>query len=200
MIARYTRPEMGRIFSDENRFAQWLDVELAASEALAETGEVPAAAAKALRAHAGFDRSHARVRLPAFFEVCGVERPKTFAVRHRRREIFRRVVRRRDARTDDNIGSSSRLIRDLIVDRHGEKIRAHATRDAKLLEDAYVDVDVACCIERIETCGDATIPHGKIIRIEQALRLIGVRDAQIHARLGDDLDRTPHANRRAVTS
>ncbi len=55
MIARYTRPEMGRIFSDENRFAQWLEVELAASEALAETGEVPAAAAKALRAHAGFD-------------------------------------------------------------------------------------------------------------------------------------------------
>ena len=41
MIARYTRPEMGRIFSDENRFAQWLAVELAASEALAETGEVP---------------------------------------------------------------------------------------------------------------------------------------------------------------
>ncbi|HVO99983.1 MAG TPA: adenylosuccinate lyase [Bryobacteraceae bacterium] len=55
MIQRYTRSEMGRIFSDENRFAQWLEVELAASEALAETGEVPAAAAKALRAHAGFD-------------------------------------------------------------------------------------------------------------------------------------------------
>ena len=55
MIARYTRPEMGRIFSDENRFAQWLEVELAASEALAETGEVPKDAAKALRAHAGFD-------------------------------------------------------------------------------------------------------------------------------------------------
>jgi adenylosuccinate lyase len=46
---------MGRLFSDENRFAQWLEVELAASEALAETGEVPAAAANALRAHAGFD-------------------------------------------------------------------------------------------------------------------------------------------------
>jgi len=55
MIARYTRPEMGRIFSDENRFAQWLEVELAASEALAEAGEVPADAAKALRAHASFD-------------------------------------------------------------------------------------------------------------------------------------------------
>ena len=55
MIARYTRPEMGRLFSDENRFAQWLAVELAASDALAETGEVPTDAAQALRAHAAFD-------------------------------------------------------------------------------------------------------------------------------------------------
>src|SRR5579863_6655886 len=55
MISRYTRPEMGRIFSDENRFAQWLEVELAAAEALAETGEVPVEAARALRRHAGFD-------------------------------------------------------------------------------------------------------------------------------------------------
>ncbi|HEY7338650.1 MAG TPA: adenylosuccinate lyase [Bryobacteraceae bacterium] len=55
MIPRYTRPEMGRIFSDQNRFEQWLQVELAASEALAETGEVPSEAAVALRAHAGFE-------------------------------------------------------------------------------------------------------------------------------------------------
>src|ERR1700680_810490 len=61
MIARYTRPEMGRIFSDQNRFAQWLEVEWAASEALAELGQVPVAAAVALRAYAGFDpaRIHA---------------------------------------------------------------------------------------------------------------------------------------------
>ena len=55
MIARYTRPEMGRIFSDENRFAQWLEVELAASDALADLGEIPKDAAQALRAHAAFD-------------------------------------------------------------------------------------------------------------------------------------------------
>src|SRR5437762_10869638 len=55
MIARYTRPEMGRIWSDENKFAQWLEVELAASEALAELGEVPPEAARLLREHAGFD-------------------------------------------------------------------------------------------------------------------------------------------------
>jgi adenylosuccinate lyase len=48
---------MGRIFSDENRFTQWLEVELAASEALAETGQVPAEAAQALRRHAAFDRA-----------------------------------------------------------------------------------------------------------------------------------------------
>ncbi|MBS1855997.1 MAG: adenylosuccinate lyase [Acidobacteria bacterium] len=55
MIARYTRPEMGRIWSDQNKFQQWLEVELAASEALAELGEVPAEAAHLLRAHAGFE-------------------------------------------------------------------------------------------------------------------------------------------------
>src|SRR5436190_1427386 len=55
MIARYTRPEMGRIWSDQNRFQQWLEVELAASEALAELGTVPADAARLLREHSGFD-------------------------------------------------------------------------------------------------------------------------------------------------
>ena len=55
MIPRYTRPEMGRIWSDENKFRQWLEVELAASEALAEMGVVPPEAARALRAHAAFD-------------------------------------------------------------------------------------------------------------------------------------------------
>ena len=55
MIPRYTRPEMGRIWSDQNKFQQWLEVELAASEALAELGVVPADAARLLRAHAGFD-------------------------------------------------------------------------------------------------------------------------------------------------
>ena len=61
MIARYTRPEMGRIWSDENKFQMWLEVELAASEALAEIGEVPAEAAAALRQHARVDaaRVHA---------------------------------------------------------------------------------------------------------------------------------------------
>src|SRR3954453_9668011 len=55
MIPRYTRPEMGRIWTDQNRFQQWLEVELAASEALAELGVVPAEAARLLRAHAAFD-------------------------------------------------------------------------------------------------------------------------------------------------
>ena len=46
---------MGRIFSEQNKFEQWLAVELAAAEALAESGEVPPEAARALRVHAGFD-------------------------------------------------------------------------------------------------------------------------------------------------
>jgi adenylosuccinate lyase len=55
LIARYTRPELGRIWSEENKFLQWLEVELAASEALAELGQVPAEAARALRQHARVD-------------------------------------------------------------------------------------------------------------------------------------------------
>ncbi len=55
MIPRYTRPEMGRIWSDQHKYECWLAVELAASEALAEMGEVPAEAARALRAHAKLD-------------------------------------------------------------------------------------------------------------------------------------------------
>jgi adenylosuccinate lyase len=54
MIERYTRPEMGGIWSLENKFRQWLEVELAAAEALAELGEVPGEAAQLLRRHAGF--------------------------------------------------------------------------------------------------------------------------------------------------
>ena len=41
MIARYTRPEMGRIWSYENKFRTWLEVEMAATETLAEAGLVP---------------------------------------------------------------------------------------------------------------------------------------------------------------
>lgn len=55
MIDRYTRPDMARIWSDENKYRQWLEVELCASEALAELGVVPVEAARALRKHADFD-------------------------------------------------------------------------------------------------------------------------------------------------
>jgi adenylosuccinate lyase len=55
MIRRYTRPEMGAVWSDDNKYRCWLEVELAASETLAELGEVPEDAACALRRHAGFE-------------------------------------------------------------------------------------------------------------------------------------------------
>src|SRR5512144_1166303 len=49
MIPRYTRPEMGRIWTSERRFGIWLDVELAACEAMVRLGEVPPADYEALR-------------------------------------------------------------------------------------------------------------------------------------------------------
>ena len=61
MIPRYTRPEMGRIWSEENRFRTWLTVEVAATETLAEAGLVPKDAARAIREKADFslERIHA---------------------------------------------------------------------------------------------------------------------------------------------
>jgi adenylosuccinate lyase len=55
VISRYTREEMGRVWSDANKFAKWLEVELAATETLAEAGQVPKQAAVALRARAKVD-------------------------------------------------------------------------------------------------------------------------------------------------
>jgi adenylosuccinate lyase len=55
LISRYTRPEMGAVWTDQNKFQQWLEVELAASEALAEMGVVPPGDAAQLRRYAGFD-------------------------------------------------------------------------------------------------------------------------------------------------
>jgi adenylosuccinate lyase len=54
MIARYTRPAMGRIWSDENKYRCWLTVETAASQALARFGLVPQAAADAIRDRGNF--------------------------------------------------------------------------------------------------------------------------------------------------
>jgi adenylosuccinate lyase len=55
MIRRYTRPEMGAIWSEQRKYECWLQVELATAEALAEMGDVPEDAARVLRAHAGFE-------------------------------------------------------------------------------------------------------------------------------------------------
>jgi adenylosuccinate lyase len=55
MIKRYTNPEMGAIWSDQRRYETWLDVELAAADAMADVGLVPADAARDLRAKAAFD-------------------------------------------------------------------------------------------------------------------------------------------------
>jgi adenylosuccinate lyase len=55
MIARYTHPEMGRIWSDQRRYETWLLVETAAAEAMASSGIVPPEAARDIRERGGFD-------------------------------------------------------------------------------------------------------------------------------------------------
>lgn len=60
MIERYTREEMGAIWSEENRYRAWLEVEILACEAWANLGEIPQADAEKIRQNAAFnvDRIH----------------------------------------------------------------------------------------------------------------------------------------------
>ena len=55
MISRYTRSELAKIWSDENKYSIWLAVEIALLEAQAETGRVPKEAVKTIKAKAKFD-------------------------------------------------------------------------------------------------------------------------------------------------
>ena len=52
MIARYSRPEMTGIWSEESKFARWFEVELAALDGWAELGSIPASDVAAIRAKA----------------------------------------------------------------------------------------------------------------------------------------------------
>lgn len=54
MIPRYTRPEMGKIWEDQNRYSKWLEVEIAACEAMAREGIVPEDALKNIKERASF--------------------------------------------------------------------------------------------------------------------------------------------------
>ncbi|QDR83043.1 adenylosuccinate lyase [Sporomusa termitida] len=54
MIERYTYPEMGRIWTDENEFQTMLDIEIAACEAMAKLGQIPAEAVPVIKEKAKF--------------------------------------------------------------------------------------------------------------------------------------------------
>jgi adenylosuccinate lyase len=55
MIERYSRPEMRAIWTEENKFKAWLEVEILACEAWAELGDIPKEDVAKLRENAGFD-------------------------------------------------------------------------------------------------------------------------------------------------
>jgi adenylosuccinate lyase len=61
MIARYSRPEMARIWEPENKFQKWLEVEIAVCEAWAKLGEIP-------------PKSLATIKKKAKFEVSRIEK------------------------------------------------------------------------------------------------------------------------------
>jgi len=55
MIARYTRPEMGKLWDIENKYQKWLDVEIAVCQAWTESGEIPKDIMRTIREKARFD-------------------------------------------------------------------------------------------------------------------------------------------------
>src|SRR5690348_16514561 len=55
MISRYTDPQMGSIWTDQNKFQKWLEVEIATAEVEAEAGLIPKSAARAIRRKARFE-------------------------------------------------------------------------------------------------------------------------------------------------
>ena len=55
MISRYSRPEMSYLWSTENKYKKWLEIEILVCEALAERGEIPLSALENIKAKAGFD-------------------------------------------------------------------------------------------------------------------------------------------------
>lgn len=55
MIERYTLKEMGDLWSLENKYKKWLDVEIAVCEAWAEIGEIPVDAVQSIKEKAKFD-------------------------------------------------------------------------------------------------------------------------------------------------
>jgi adenylosuccinate lyase len=55
MIERYTNPEMGRIWRDQHKYETWLQVEIAAADAMARAGIIPADAARDIRERGDFD-------------------------------------------------------------------------------------------------------------------------------------------------
>ena len=54
MIERYTRPEMGNIWTEENKYRKWLDVELAVCEAWAKAGDIPPQSLQTIKEKSGF--------------------------------------------------------------------------------------------------------------------------------------------------
>ena len=55
MIERYSRPEMANIWTEENKYRAWLEVEILADEAWAELGEIPKEDVALIREKADFD-------------------------------------------------------------------------------------------------------------------------------------------------
>ncbi len=79
MIARYSRPAMAKVWSDERKLATWLEVELAALDAWAEVGAIPEEVARRVRVFLQFAPPERLV----FSTDCGLSQTARWAARQK---------------------------------------------------------------------------------------------------------------------
>jgi hypothetical protein len=94
------------------------------------------------------------------------------------------VRRRACERTVRDRGDDARQV---VGDGYVEEVRARAARDAKLLPEPDVDVQVASEVDRVETVALAVVPRIEISRVDEALALVGMAGAERDPRLRHDL-------------
>ena len=103
MIERYTLPEMGHIWSEQNKLEKWLEFEILACEALAELGEIPRDAVERIRKNARSRRARQRDRRH--------HPPRRHRLPHQRRRAHRQRLALRPPRPDvlGSAGHDARL-------------------------------------------------------------------------------------------
>ena len=170
-------------------------------------GDVPLVGG--LHAEAALDRADLRVRRRAGLEAVDVERAEALAVGNDGDDPLREVDLRGDARAHRHAGDVAVLggrgarggrqeTGEVVVDPGREDVGARAARQAQVLEEAEVEVEVRARVGGVERRVDAAVPLGECRRVEQAAGLVGVPVRAWRPGSSDELAHRAERDGRAV--